>query len=271
MLNTERKVLIHCVSILMLLGVSPASADIIDEGYALFDDETSYEWLKMDATLGDSYDNVLERLSSGDLQGWSVASLSDVDQLVTNFLGFGLDSFPGDGPRDFEGASLVPFSVLIQAFNIPGASSSDEEPEGSEEYAEESVSYYMDAYVSDELSVDNRDYDPNTLMQEVASVGSHYNPDHVGFYNNNYPHLGGNASSASWMGTFVYRDASSPGEPQAGGYRGHFTFADNTGSGDIVSTSQSSSRPVTSDVNAPLTIGALMSGLLLFGPRKKNR
>lgn len=281
MLNAKKKLALVGAAVTMWLGVNVAHADIIDQGYALLDTETGYEWLKMDATLGQSYDEVVGRVNSGDLQDWNVASLSDVDLLVTNFLGFGFESFPSNNSttaRDYEGANLLSLGRLIENFSIPAISNADPVVGGGEECVEcpppeggtfvEEISYYLDGYVSDELSQNNAYYDPNTLMQEVVSMASYYNPNHLGVYSNLYPNLDGNAVAAEWISTFIFRDTTIQGTPFAGSLSSNFAFASGAPVGEVISTSQSANEPGVANVSAPLSLAALMGGLLMFGRRK---
>lgn len=73
---------------LAVVTITPAHATaLIDHGHYTTDTASGLDWLDMSFTRGQSYNQVAQRLSGGDLDGWRFATSAEFDTLIGDVLG----------------------------------------------------------------------------------------------------------------------------------------------------------------------------------------
>ena len=129
---------------LYLSIISLSNAKLIDMGDYAHDETTNMDWLKIDQTLGMSFNQVTEEINSGSLSGWQFARW---DQFIELGLGLGSDdsTYSGQGkfssPEDF----IEALSILSNTSIYNNAGDIDVQYVGRLSYP----SFYNNLYVHD--------------------------------------------------------------------------------------------------------------------------
>ena len=148
-----------------LSNTAKAGLIVDNDGY-ITDSITGYDWLDTSFTLGLSYNEVLSEISSGSLQGWSVASYAEVIDLLLHANNNSPFLLPSENGLTVEGIWSESISSFIDFTKIIG-----------EGWSEEGVHGFMLGYVSDL----GGSYLLESTWQRSVQIGYHANEDGKGF------------------------------------------------------------------------------------------
>ncbi len=109
------KFLQAAVAGLILSVCNIANAELIDMRDYIYGDSNNVDWLKLDSTLGLSYNEIVTLINSGSLNGWNYANNTQFSNLINGIGGVPLPFItPSNINWDFNNNPL--FNATVQMF-----------------------------------------------------------------------------------------------------------------------------------------------------------
>ena len=182
-----RKIRLSAVAMGLLISASLTQAALIDNTTFTTDEATGLDWLDMNYTDGNSYNQTLAEISAGgSLVGWRFATSAEFDGLINAAVG---------SPYTQVGNDPAIYSEMVALINLFGSTFDDvvEGPVGSYAYG------YVD---SSELS------DANVLMFGYSTMGGI--EEGIVESESGYNFDRSKKSSSSQIGAFLVRATAVP-------------------------------------------------------------